>query len=160
MLTSSSILANLVLTIIQNQRWKNTVQVTSGKCFERLWTFEPELWRTVTVWANAEEKLWKTLQEAKIKLRRVSDQNQDVKASSKKNQFHCPSFPSPSDPLKGFAKSRPIQAPIVILRYTIPHKKPLEEAVKIRFQNVRFAEWVRVLPNFQNHFVNKQEISW
>ena len=153
MLTSSSILANLVLTIIQNQRWKNTVQVTSGKCFERLWTFEPELWRTVTVWTNAEEKLWKTLQEAKIKLRRASDHNQDVKASSKKNQFHCPSPPSPSDHLQGFASSSSH-------RNTIPHKKPLEEAVKIRFQNVRFAEWVRVLPNFQNHFVNKQEISW
>ena len=71
----------------------------------------------------------------------ASDHNQDVKASSKKNQFHCPSPPSPSAHLQGFAKSGSIQAPIVILRYTIPHKKPLEEAVKIRFQNVRFAEW-------------------
>lgn len=157
MLTSSSILANLVLTIIQNQRWKNTVQVTSGKCFERLWTFEPELWRTVTVWTNAEEKLWKTLQEAKIKLRRASDHNQDVKASSKKKSVSLPFSSVTKWPP---ARICQIRANSSSHRNTIPHKKPLEEAVKIRFQNVRFAEWVRVLPNFQNHFVNKQEISW
>ena len=112
--------------------------------------FGKMLWETLNFRARALKdcdslnKCWrealKNSARSQNQIERASDQNQDVKASSKKNQFHCPSFPSPSDPLKGFAKSRPIQAPIVILRYTIPHKKPLEEAVKIRFQNVRFAK--------------------